>query len=67
MNDMVRVIYNGKCNYDVLSNCIRHCVRGELFKVTRVRQLVYVRYVCTPTFIDVQMILGMRTLRLFSL
>ena len=28
----VGVIYYRKCNYYVLNNCIRHCVRGELIQ-----------------------------------
>ena len=28
----VGVIYHGKCNYYVLINCIKHCVRGEFIQ-----------------------------------
>ena len=28
----VGVIYCGKCNYYVLTNCIRHCVRGAFIQ-----------------------------------
>ena len=32
MDDMLVVIYRGKCNYYVLINYIRHCGRGEFIQ-----------------------------------
>ena len=32
MDGLVGVIYYGNCNYYVLINCIRHCVRGEFIQ-----------------------------------